>query len=1353
MNKKKTQTDVVDLTHPLLQAIACSLIGYSYNLQHRFCLQFNLNPYAVDNEVRKFVKAGFLVSESDSSPWMETKVIKMDRLLEVLRAIDPERLPLISDMNTDLFFSKDKNQQREYQKFATALVLFLHNLPYEEKLRGLDLKELLVDPRFMHVMNYLIRQKDCIPFVQRLDDELLMWIYINDIVPKWKLFDMSDDMVSVRQIFFENPYLSETMRRKMLDLYLFVVEVPKTGRIVELLSQMEEGGIRYRMLHAILLLHQNKPTDSYIEFSTLLKELKLPVFDDAWPNMAYAVAIGLSNDPKAAKAGEKILKRKSLFEAFGCYPMLVALHHYLRGDATEYYDTHPLPKYCDPMSGVMTALFAKHYHLHSLQHLFDPWEKFVAEHDYDYLKLLYSDDFDQLKPLQSKLFRQTGLASTMMPQAKVMQEWEKVINQIIKYTGNAEANVKRKQVKQLEMERVAYFVGLKDYSVQPKLQKSKDGGITWSRGRNIALKNFAQQPCLNAQDHKVASLVDGYDWYGSNYLYLSGQEVFAALVGCPTVFNAISGQKIDIIEEPLQLLVQPSGSGYAVSTNVDMKQMRDSNYSITQQGDKQLTIIHASYEQIHIIELLCKIPLFPKESKKQLTELLQTLSVDFTVMSPLLKNATDIRRVEANPLVAVQVAPYEEQLFSVHLTVKPFGDTPPYQKPGEGMAVVSTTINGERVQTERNLQAERQNLEAVNDMLANSCESEDLDGARLLDTRECLTLLDWVRQHPETAYVEWPQGVKMRLVKPMITPDMLRLRISSAGQWFEIEGEVTIGEKEKLKVATLLELLRNAEGNYIRLQGDEYLSLSERLRRQLQAIDKMLVGRSSKQLKVSTMNGMQLAGLEELVVKVNADKNFRDLMSRIAEAGDKQFPLPSNIHAELRPYQQEGFLWMSRLAHWGAGACLADDMGLGKTLQSITLMQSRVTLGPQLVLMPTSVLLGWQQELSRFAPALTVKVLNQVTDRNTIVQEAEAGDVVLSTYGLLVTETETLTSRNWTTVVLDEAHTIKNRDTQTSKGAMLLQADFRLMLTGTPLQNHLSEIWNLFQFANPGLLGTFQQFTDRFIIPIERDHDTERQRLLRRILSPFMLRRTKEDVLSELPEKTEITIRIQLSNEEKALYDNLRQQAIANLEEGGKTPLQTLAEITRLRLAACHPRLINDKLPIASSKTQAFMELVGNLLQSAHRALVFSQFTSHLALVCQELDRAKVPYLYLDGSTSPQVRSRLVKQFQTGDTPLFLISLKAGGLGLNLTAADYVIHLDPWWNPAIEDQASDRAHRIGQQRPVTVYRLIAAGTIEEKIIRLHQNKRSMADALLQDADIFTQVTADEVLRLLRETNL
>lgn len=330
---------------------------------------------------------------------------------------------------------------------------------------------------------------------------------------------------------------------------------------------------------------------------------------------------------------------------------------------------------------------------------------------------------------------------------------------------------------------------------------------------------------------------------------------------------------------------------------------------------------------------------------------------------------------------------------------------------------------------------------------------------------------------------------------------------------------------------------------------------------------------------------------------------------------------------------------------------------------------------------------------------------------------------------------------------------IKNRDTKMSKAAMKLKGAFRILLTGTPVQNNLSEIWNLMQFANPNLLGSFQQFSDRFIAPIEKLHDKATQRVLRRVISPFILRRTKNDVLNELPEKTEVTRKVELSPEEWALYDNIRQKALINLADGEATPLQTLAELTRLRQAACNAQLIDKKLRIPSSKEAVFLEMVDSLHDNHHRALVFSQFTSHLALIRKALDKRGIEYLYLDGAIPAKERDKLVHAFQTGDMPLFLISLKAGGLGLNLTAADYVIHLDPWWNPAIEEQASDRAYRIGQQNPVTVYRLIAEGTIEEKIIQLHQSKKSLADALLEGGDLSAKLSKDELLQLLRENSV
>ena len=1341
------------LSHPALQAMACTLGDYDYRELRKVYEQLYLPVTPIEKNSEKWIDEGVLLGEKLGRYSWDRKVrVAPQKWVDILKTVNIDRVPELS-VNSPV---KGAPVRGSILYLVRAIIMFLHDKPFEEELQKVNWKSLLViEDRLKELMLTLVMQKEFITFCKHLNEGLLVELYYGRFVSLWDRMDFVGDLEIINQVFLENPQIKEENRIVMHDTQLYTIELHKTGRLYDIIGRLKGNGESRNRLQAIKHLHEGQASKALQVFQDCFKGTKFQIFGDSFTNFAYALALGLTNTPQALKVAEKIMKDKTFIQADICYAMLLVLHHFIRGDAAEFYKIYPLTSCKDKMGWRLACLFLRHYQILDPEPQAIPTaEDYVKSEGLVYLQLLYADDFPQLSQIKDQLQKQTGLSTTLLPKVKKMEKWERVINQIMNLCGDSSDTAKKKSPQHLDMERVAYVVNLHNYNVQPKLQKSKDGGITWSKGRNIALKSFGQESFLSPLDRKVAAMVSSYSygWYGQVSYELCGERVIAALAGCQSVYSEHTEQRIDIVEEPLMLQVQPKGDGYSVRSNVNLEQVGSSGYNITEQGDKQVTVTKVTRDQKKTLELLRDVGFFPKESKTQLTALLQSLSSEFTVMSPLLKNATDLKRVEASPKIAVQISPDENQLFCISLAVKPFGDKPPYQKPGKGMEIVSATIDGEKVQTERDLKAESQNLKAVEEMLGDANENLMYDDRWYIDTAECLSLLEQIRQHPEVAFAEWPQGVRLRVVRPMITADMLRLKISSAGQWFEVEGDINIGDKEKIKVAEMLERLRSAEGNFIRIEGDEFVALSEQLRKQLQALDKMLLGRSSKQLKIATMNGLQLSDLEELGAKVKADEAFRDLMKRIKESGKMQFPLPKNIHAELRPYQQEGFEWMSRLAHWGAGACLADDMGLGKTLQSITLMQSRAAQGPQLVLMPTSVLLNWQQELRRFAPALAVKVLNQQNvDRQKLVNEAEAGDVVLSTYGLLVTEEELLSSRVWTTIILDEAHTIKNRDTQTSKGAMNLKGDFRLMLTGTPLQNHLSEIWNLFQFANPGLLGSYQQFTDRFILPIERDHDQEQQRLLRRILSPFLLRRTKEDVLNELPQKTEITLQVELSTEEQALYDNLRQQAIANLEDGSKSALQTLAEITRLRQAACHPRLINDKLQIPSSKTQAFLELVANLRQSGHRALVFSQFTSHLALIREELDKAHIPYLYLDGSTSAQERNKLVRQFQTGDDPLFLISLKAGGLGLNLTAADFVIHLDPWWNPAIEDQASDRAHRIGQERPVTIYRLIASGTIEEKIIRLHQNKRSMADALLQDADMFSQISAEDVIRLLKES--
>jgi SNF2 family DNA or RNA helicase len=438
-------------------------------------------------------------------------------------------------------------------------------------------------------------------------------------------------------------------------------------------------------------------------------------------------------------------------------------------------------------------------------------------------------------------------------------------------------------------------------------------------------------------------------------------------------------------------------------------------------------------------------------------------------------------------------------------------------------------------------------------------------------------------------------------------------------------------------------------------------------------------------------------------------------------------------------------------------------MGLGKTLQSLAVILTRASAGATLIIAPTSVCMNWLSEAAKFAPTLNPIQFGS-GNRQQILDNLQPMDLLVCSYGLLQQEdvAEMLANVQWQTIVLDEAQSIKNFATKRSQAAMNLQGGFKLIVTGTPIENHLGELWNLFRFINPGLLGSLDNFNQKFAsaiinesgsTPAGGEENTARHRL-KKLIQPFILRRLKKDVLTELPSRTEITLSVELSREEMAFYEALRQKSIAKLTESdapaGQKHLQVLAEIMKLRRACCNPKLITADIPIPSAKMQLFGEVLRELLENQHKALVFSQFVDHLHLLRDYLDEQSIAYQYLDGSTSARDRKLRVDAFQSGVGDVFLISLKAGGTGLNLTAADYVIHMDPWWNPAVEDQASDRTHRIGQQRPVTIYRLVAQHTIEEKIVDLHKHKRDLADSLLEGSDVSGKISTDRLLSLIHE---
>jgi len=449
--------------------------------------------------------------------------------------------------------------------------------------------------------------------------------------------------------------------------------------------------------------------------------------------------------------------------------------------------------------------------------------------------------------------------------------------------------------------------------------------------------------------------------------------------------------------------------------------------------------------------------------------------------------------------------------------------------------------------------------------------------------------------------------------------------------------------------------------------------------------------------------------------------------------------LPEDLTATLRSYQRRGVDWLRFMGDAGLGALLADDMGLGKTLQALSALKGR-----SLVVAPTSVIHNWRQEAARFRPALRVCVYHG--PKRALDPEA---DLVITSYALLRLDLETLRGRRWDTVVLDEAQAIKNPDSQVTQAAFQLEADFRLTLTGTPVENRLDDLWSQLHFLNPGLLGGRDDFRERYADPIAEGRSGAAASLRERV-RPFILRRLKREVAPELPPRTEVVLRCELSVEERDVYEAMRaatrREVIERLTGGGNV-IAALEALLRLRQAACHRGLLPGQEAAGSSKVDLLLELLTEAVAEQHKALVFSQWTSLLDLVEPHLRAAGLDFVRLDGSTRD--RGAVVDAFQDeAGPPVMLLSLKAGGTGLNLTAADHVVLLDPWWNPAVEDQAADRAHRIGQDRPVLVHRLVAADTVEERILALQESKRALAEAAIGEADQAGGLSREDLLGLL-----
>ncbi|MGI9055113.1 MAG: DEAD/DEAH box helicase, partial [Pyrinomonadaceae bacterium] len=878
-----------------------------------------------------------------------------------------------------------------------------------------------------------------------------------------------------------------------------------------------------------------------------------------------------------------------------------------------------------------------------------------------------------------------------------IEDWERALNTLLMVAEKVQG-VKSEATAKIDETRVAWLLDFERTQIQPVEQKFSKKG--WTDGRNIALKRLFERDVKNLteQDGLVVKTAmskhQDYYSYGSYSYDFDWEKSLSALIGHPYLFShknpgvsvrLDAGEPALIIKEikdDLELSFDTKFSGEGVI--------------VQKETETRYKVIEVSKHHVDISNSLKENKLkIPAIGRERLLKAIQPLSTVLAIQSDLEEHFENLPHVEAENRIHALVTPTGEG-FHLEFFVKPFGKVPPYFKPGKGSESVIADIDGVRTRTKRNLKNERQLLVEIEESCPFLAEFESQNYEwELSDAEECLTAMSEMEMPRKEGklVIEWTKGQKLNLLGN-ISFENLSMSVKGKNNWFEVSGEAKVSEDLVLSMQELTRLLSQNTKNFIELSDGQFIAITEKLRKHLQSLSAVMDDKNR-------LHNLRSGILEEFSAELEnfkADKAWKEHLAKLKTAQKFVPELPATFEAEFRPYQTDGYFWLSRLANWGVGACLADDMGLGKTLMALAALVERAENGAALVVAPVSVCRNWVKEAMRFAPTLKLQIFGD-GDRKATVESLGKYDVLVTSYSLLQLEEELFTNRKFATIVLDEAQAIKNRNTKRSKTVMALQGDFRLITTGTPIENHLGELWNLFNFTNPGLLGNHEFFNEKFALPIEKNKDETARKTLQRLIKPFVLRRRKNQVLDDLPAKTEIVLTVEMSPEERAFYEAIRREALEKIEAtGGEAKdkrFRILAELTRLRLACCHPKLVNENIPLSSSKLELFGETLEELLENKHKALVFSQFVKHLRIVEKYLQDKGVSYHYLDGSTPPHVRQERIDAFQRGDGEIFLISLKAGGTGLNLTAADYVIHLDPWWNPAVEDQATDRVHRIG----------------------------------------------------------
>jgi len=910
-------------------------------------------------------------------------------------------------------------------------------------------------------------------------------------------------------------------------------------------------------------------------------------------------------------------------------------------------------------------------------------------------------------------------------------------------------------------------------------KKKSDG---WNKGRKVALNRVPEYAdLLSVADQRVKDRIVYSTDYFQRGLILSAFEAAFELIGQPNVLVAGSPGTIRPVTPSLRFVEQESTCSLEFGGGSSLKFLRDDFYLEFCSETATVGIARLSKGQSECLSLVERLHPFPIALRDEMLGYSKQMQGILTVELPA-TSAGKLVQETATPVLLLKLAADGSLAYAWRVRLS----SGQLAKTGEGPMIRSEKRDGASVQLVRSIDAEC----SLQSRLAGELQLPSQASSGVVSEFEMvLQLLQRIRDletsnapstqthheassapagndaekagersHSMNLEVLWDEHSEKPLrMLGSVTPQNLRVGINKSRDWFQLSGQCDFGDQQ-VDIATLLRSLQKLDsssihGNYVRLGDEGWAKISSSLRRQLQRLSDS-VHDERKQIVFDASSASTVHDLLHHNIQIEATKAWTECLQRMQSAQLLNPKVPENLQAQLRDYQREGFCWMRRLAEWGVGGVLADDMGLGKTLQALAVVLDRMQEGPTLVIAPTSIGFNWVRETARFAPDLRPHLYRE-TDRSDLLSSLAAGDLVICSYGLALRDAENLSKIEWGTLILDEAQAIKNARSKTATAIAGIKAKWKLALTGTPVENHLGELWSVFRAVAPGVFGGWEQFRKRYAAPIERDQDEERRQALRDRLQPFILRRTKTEVLKDLPPRTESNLVVELNTDEREAYDRVRLSALGELDEIAKLGdiqdqrFKMLALLTRLRQLACSPRLVHPEWPGRSSKLQLLAETLQELRSEGHRCLVFSQFVSHLQLIREMLDEESIAYQYLDGSTTPTQRQQRVDDFQSGQADVFLISLKAGGTGLNLTAADYVIHMDPWWNPAVEDQATDRAHRIGQDKPVMVYRMISQGTIEEEILQLHESKRDLVAGVIEGSQAAAKLSTQDLMQLIR----